>query len=518
VISESGERAKGTEMTALCIASSPGIACDSVLSIFTGSGMDQLVNQDKDKIHSIEIWQQRIKKNNPDVTQPLKIGSFWQKVISDLYLNMLDQPCWGWHLNGDSRFLDFWGEFDSSIRFILFTTPPDYLLSCLLERDPGVYREKTLPEWIDIWTTYHQKTLSFHLRHSDRSVLLDLETFLNAPGEAIDLLKQHWSLALNKFGAMDPDQWRPSSLTRFLISQTLPKTQDIDSIVREIDDCRLILKTKSDAPLTPSDISDITEAYILLHSQAQQSRDNEDIVNQLKDERDGLAQEKEKVLKENELLLLQLHQVQEELEQYFQKNQEFETAVNKGKIVLSSLEQDKATLQKQLDSSKAESQKIEKERKNQAKLDQEQQQRLNTLNAERDGLAQEKEKVLKENELLLLQLHQVQEELEHYFLRNQEAQQEINRLKARCGRILERNPDYVDYERLAVRPTPGAHQVRWRFENINVVGRNFPAIEFRTILEGSMGGMIFDRESASPSGDGTRSTWPVRGCGTVGKY
>jgi hypothetical protein len=47
--------------------------------------------------------------------------------------------------------------------------------------------------------------------------------------------------------------------------------------------------------------------------------------------------------------------------------------------------------------------------------------------------------------------------------------------------------------------------VRWRFENINVVGRNFPAIEFRTILEGSMGGMIFDRESAS----GILTRWPL---------
>jgi hypothetical protein len=87
---------------------------------------------------------------------------------------------------------------------------------------------------------------------------------------------------------------------------------------------------------------------------------------------------------ENELLLLQLHQVQEELERTFVENRE-----------LAPLRQEAQALRDA--ASRAESKVAE-------------------LGKIETTLQESKE----ENELLLLQLHQVQEELEHYFLQNRE--------------------------------------------------------------------------------------------------
>ena len=107
--------------------------------------------------------------------------------------------------------------------------------------------------------------------------------------------------------------------------------------------------------------------------------------------------EKSSVQSENELLLLQLHQVQEELEQTFiQKKQG------------------------------------EGESKKMSDLIETQEKQLETLNKENAALKQNSEKQThqshefeSENELLLLQLHQVQEELEHYFSENQKLQDSI---------------------------------------------------------------------------------------------
>jgi len=102
---------------------------------------------------------------------------------------------------------------------------------------------------------------------------------------------------------------------------------------------------------------------------------------------------------ENELLLLQLHQVQEELEQTF--------------------------IQKKQGEGESESKKM-------SDLIETQEKQLETLNKENAALKQNSEKQThqshefeSENELLLLQLHQVQEELEHYFSENQKLQDSI---------------------------------------------------------------------------------------------
>ena len=119
-------------------------------------------------------------------------------------------------------------------------------------------------------------------------------------------------------------------------------------------------------------------------------------------------QAKQELEHENELLLLQLHQVQEELEQHFLNNQELGEKEKQLTIDIQSKQQE-----------------INNLKTNTSQLDaniQAKQQEIDNLKANTSQLnasIQAKQELEQENELLLLQLHQVQEELEHYFLEYQ---------------------------------------------------------------------------------------------------
>lgn len=115
---------------------------------------------------------------------------------------------------------------------------------------------------------------------------------------------------------------------------------------------------------------------------------------------------------ENELLLLQLHQVQEELKRsglLCQKNEE--------QLTKARAEHNKLVTDRQ-----AEIERLTKER-DQAK------QLYQQLNSDRSASEASTKKLRNDNDLLLLQLHQVQEELEHYYLLNQKSEQQLGEVQ-----------------------------------------------------------------------------------------
>jgi hypothetical protein len=133
---------------------------------------------------------------------------------------------------------------------------------------------------------------------------------------------------------------------------------------------------------------------------------------------------------ENELLLSQLHQVQEELESCFLKVRDLEQDLGKGKALQEETEKlaaDRQAQAEQANTAKAAAEKLAAER--QAQIEQ-----ANTAKAAAEKLAaqykSEAEEHKGESELLLSQLHQVQEELESYFLKARDLEQDLGKSKA----------------------------------------------------------------------------------------
>jgi len=133
-------------------------------------------------------------------------------------------------------------------------------------------------------------------------------------------------------------------------------------------------------------------AYRSLHRLQQQDRERFEtkIIQSYEAKLDKARQQQSESQEENELLLLQLHQVQEELEKSFLDSQQLKSELSASQQSSEQLKQSHELELKKVHHELAETQ--------------------DQKSAERLKEAEE------ENELLLLQLHQVQEELEHYFL------------------------------------------------------------------------------------------------------
>ena len=117
---------------------------------------------------------------------------------------------------------------------------------------------------------------------------------------------------------------------------------------------------------------------------------------------------------EAELTLLQLHQVQEELEQVFLADREKQQKLTQ----LEGAVQASESLRGELDTAREE---------------------LDAARAELTALHDREREAREEAELTLLQLHQVQEELEHYFLLSRAQNQQLSRygeLQRRSHRLL----------------------------------------------------------------------------------
>lgn len=405
-------------MTALCIVTPPGFPTEPILAHVRAAGVEPITSAEG-KIASIEAWQEQIRRVNPDPDEPLKIGTFWKQILTDFYLNTLECNCWGWHLGDDLRFLDFWHEFDPSIRFLLISVAPEFLLAYQLDHSKNVFQIIENHQTFETWHNYHQKILSFHRNQPDQTVIIDLEEFLSAPKEAIQEINSRWPCRLSAEVAKRSESTIPSPLAK-LLTQTVSLNlfpEEVLTLKHEIDECRTALPTE-----TNKEPQDQVQAYQFLRQTLESTRN-----------------ELETAKKQIEELKTERNQLQQQLAQL---EKEFQT--------------------------------------------------LKTTNAQ---LEHAKTDVEEENELILTQLHQAQEELEHYFLQFKDAEQAVTRWQSRWARMLERNPDFIDYERLSIVPEANAKEHDWQFEKIDIAGRSFEQLKFRTAFDGETVHLTFQREN-----------------------
>ena len=128
------------------------------------------------------------------------------------------------------------------------------------------------------------------------------------------------------------------------------------------------------------------------------------------------SQKHQESTEENELLLTQLHQVQEELERHYLDGQKLKQSLEAAQAQAKQLPTVQAELKKTQETLKTAQGKANELPKVQEKL-KETQAALQAAQAQK--AAAPSQELKEENELLLLQLHQVQEELERYYLENQ---------------------------------------------------------------------------------------------------
>jgi len=493
-------------------------------------------------------------------------GLLWDQVAAELFMVNMDRPLWGWAEARSIAMLDYWRKFENRLMFLLVYQPPEVALATFME---GEQPEEELPDFLAAWQKQHKALLAFKKRQAKRSLLVRADEALAYPAELAALLKNQLRLPLDAETVGKPVTTGPTAMSLYLSRQLLAEHPNLMELDREIEPLVTPLignlsalegevaalpllasyRQLRDRSVEEGKIALLQEQYTRLNTHLQQATNNyqahyqdfqtrageyaeqiqslkarlADAKGQLESQArelaqqaivaqserqvaEGISSKKQELQEENELLLLQLHKVQEELAALFLQHEE---TMKKGVVK-----------EKEL---KIQLSQAVKARDDQVRLVSEQQIQIATLTKEGDALTalvterqQQVEKARseidnlqgqlkaikdnqvpaqafknlenkleernEENELLLLQLHQVQEELEHYFLQYQGQQGKLKKTNQRLQQLLERFPDYVEFASAEIIESTSG-KADWRLRGLMLVGKELDELKFTTLRQ-----------------------------------
>jgi hypothetical protein len=390
-------------------------------------------------------------------------GKLWNELLGDLLMANLDQGVWGWADSALIRLMGWLADYEPEVRFVLSYCSPELTLA---HTQVGKEISKDmLDQCLTDWANYNEELLRFFYRNKDRCLLVNTSVTTHVPILLLTQVEEQFGISLNK-NAVQPIPLNAKINVAAVLARHLLTNRDelnvlyqeleaASSIVRQADKEEVFLCSNAwdsfGSILSDNEQAADQFATSLAHERQQYENhaekikalefENVRVLAQSEEKLTKLQQENEANAQETELLLLQLHQVQEELESNFlqlNEKKQKEAALNTQVNSLNKQVSDKAAeATKQLAAEKSASDKAIAELTEKLtaaqKASAQQADQVKKLEAElsnaksaavsQDNLAklqrQNKEQA-EENELLLLQLHQVQEELENYFLKCQE--------------------------------------------------------------------------------------------------
>jgi hypothetical protein len=434
-------------------------------------------------------------------------GKFAEQLAGELFFSNMETPLWGWADVRSTVLLNFWADFDPRMVFVLTCCPLDHYLARLMETRDAASLD--LEELVTDWHQFHAHLLQFYHTHPDQCLLVDIHDSATQFNALVQACRDKWDLPLTDTLEPESDPYPfPAPLARHIAASFTKNHPEAASLWHEI---LATVSSLTPDPTPPDDISfsHVAQSFQTIKDKSAELRQISDLEEQLESKsgqvsaleekaatlqkelegKDTGLQELEKktqeATEENELILLQLHQVQEELEamllkkqeaeqQWAEKQQKSQTDLQNKEQQLKQREEQIATLQKQAQDTAAQ---LAQEKTNAAQKDsslqqfkqqldqkgtqlQEREKQIAALQKQlKDGtekltqqqqaaakkdrdldqlkkelaqkdthykeLEQKNQEINEENELILLQLHQVQEELERYFLQHQQSQDEL---------------------------------------------------------------------------------------------
>jgi chemotaxis protein histidine kinase CheA len=395
------------------------------------------------------------------------LDKIWTELAADLVLANVDAPRFGWYQTLDAHTPGFWQRFDPHTRFVLvYENPAQFVARNLIGHDQIFGNDNT--------TDFKNSQSLLENWHASHSTLLDTFYVLGADAVLVHADQVGFAsalLGLSESVILSTEQARQTSpgadlltrLLRPLIGQDaqahslwqelqaaahapmVETSDDSQTAVQNLDDCLQLqsellgAQQALDAALRQEPsvqdqlavASQALQAEVAARAEVQQQlvasqNDNTRLVEQHRQQLNEAEQE-------GELLIAQLHQVQEELEKYFiqhgeeQKARELEAQAKLEAIQQRDEEaQAKAHLQALLEAETHARQHDAALHVTALAVAQEQ---LNALQQENTRQAEQHRQQVQEStdegDLLMAQLHQVQEELEHYFVRYQEQRKQL---------------------------------------------------------------------------------------------
>jgi hypothetical protein len=278
-------------------------------------------------------------------------GKLWNELATDLFLANLQHPTWGWADPQSAVLMDFWHDFDAQVRLLLvYNSPANYLEQVLSQHAQPT--PENIAMALDEWAHWNTNLLRYLHRHPDYCVLVNSQQAAAEPQTLVDTLASHWQISgLNSTATSAAGTHAYQRLQAHFINQLIDPQHPALALLQELDGAALWSATPSTTPAADAeptasadwaDWADWAKLRANLAHLESESAAKSDALAQLSQQLEQcqaqLAQasaqasqaslEGTELKQENDLLLLQLHQVQEELEHYFLRHQELEKSQN----------------------------------------------------------------------------------------------------------------------------------------------------------------------------------------------
>ena len=524
-------------MKSLCITGNTSFGVDQLARAMARAGAHPARPAQRSPEVSMADWHQAVFAERlggqAATPAPVSLGRVWEQLAGDIFLANRASALWFWADTRSTALLDFWQEFDTNTRFALVYTDPAAALTHAVLHENAT--DNTLDELLDAWLQATRQMLRFHLRHPARSVVVSGAGHNNAewmtvlaerlgvhPGDGsgagvevgvnADAGADAGTGAGSGSGSMASGAAEHSALARHLVCQYLEHHPQALAMHEEAQACVTTLEA---GPTLIAPLSAREALACLLREQVHEKQ-------QASAQYAALQSRVHDATEENELLLEQLHVVQEELEKAFEwkgRAQDHEKAAQTLRTETDALKARADSLDGQLKKAQAD---LKAANDKVSTLDAQ----LKKAQAEAKTAADDSRKVndlqsrlkdtTEENELLLEQLHMVQEELERYYLNLKQAEADNARLEEqraeqekRMARVYAREPNYRDCEKMSVSALPstgGMTQAEWRLEGLETGGRFVPVLRVRTWERAGAAGVTILREGA---GDAPLQRWPA---------
>lgn len=523
-------------MTPICITGSAPLL-PATFAALQPLGLSPAKPLARDPKVTLHTWHQRVVAAGDP--QPSRV---WQQLAADLLLDNIDAPQWAWADEHSLHLLDFWAGFDASVRFVLLADTPAQAL--LRQRHLG-----NTTQLLSQWAGKHQTMLRFALRHPERCLLVWGQQAELEPQALAQKMAQRWALSLSAKPQPPRELPDPCALAEHLAQHLCNQHPQVQQLLSDLQACveplgqphthsfaadpsQLLARyqTLADRSAEATQVAGLQKELKAAQEQAKAQQDQlGKSAEQLKAAQAkaadtdkalatakaelGKAQEQLKAAQakaaeadrlatqlkdsgaEAELLLNQLHTVQEELETYYLRNQDLQAQVAKvadadkartaAQAELAKTQAALKTAQDQLKAAQDQAAKTAAELKAATAKTADVDKARAAAQAELDKTRPLLKEAQDEAELLLNQLHVVQEELENYYYRNKELQaqaQAHSALQQRWNQLFAANPHLYASDDVAFALNADG-SVGCTVSGLHMAGRHFAQLHATLALE-----------------------------------
>ena len=433
----------------ILVVGHPLSAYENVIALLESAGINAAKPSKNEKMLPSDISKALLKThqshaNSNEEIHQLAVSPVWNGLALDLFLGNVDQKLWCWADSEAIALLDYWKSLDNKLAFMfVYDSPTEFLIRASKEKKN--LSAKQFEEMLQEWKQYNKAILNFYYRNKEKSILVHtrqveenkhhyLEHLNTAIGLPIDTtvnctaLSEQTDISTPHKNAID------HKMLHYFFAQNI--IQEFPEIVEVYEELQSVATLFFEDTLEPH--TSMQEMFLntlkvedhyaqtlgtyesSLQDTQQELEEQKATLEQTKQHNETIAKEKDEQEEENQLLLTQLHTVQEELEKHYIKNQKELQEISKEQEALKQ-EKEKLTLtiaQKEEELQHQKSKESELVQKLKQELE-EQKATLEQTKQHNETIAKEKDEQEEENQLLLTQLHLVQEELERYYLENQ---------------------------------------------------------------------------------------------------